>query len=99
MHSCVQQWLAIALTDKEKYIIEKECYIQFLFLEFSVWLVTKSFAFFSRNNNKKAMTVNPTVFATITSTNQQDSNSSLGWLSDCWQAHGKCILNIISHNP
>lgn len=68
MHSCVQQWLAITLTDKENYMIEKECYIQFLFLEFSMWLATKRFCFFSpHNNNKKAMTVKA-IFATITST-------------------------------
>ena len=71
MHSCMQQWLAIALTDKKKYIIEKECYMQFLFLEFSVWLATKKFCFcfFPHNSRKKkkGMIVN-TIFASITST-------------------------------
>lgn len=68
MHSCVQQWLAIALTDKEKYIIEKECYIQFLFLEFSMWLATKKVLLPPHNNGKKGMTVNTSISAPITST-------------------------------
>lgn len=68
MHSCVQQWLARALTDKEKAIIEKACYVQF-FVSGKIHVTSnKNVLSFLHNNSKNSMTVYTTVFATITST-------------------------------
>lgn len=51
----------------QKYIIEKEYSMQFLILEFSMWLAMKSFAFPHNNSLKKGMVVNTSIFATIPS--------------------------------
>lgn len=96
MHSCMQQWLAIALTEKEKYIIEKECYMQFLFLEFSVWLATKKFCFFPHNSRKKKtwLLILLSLLLLLPPNQHYNIIALIKWL--LWQARVKSI-QIYSH--